>query len=146
MILLNAIEKEIMRDFLERLKITLGKVLFGGNFWNIKYIDDTAMVARSREECYETGETMLNVFRKVILNINRAISYAMTVQETESWKSGLKGLIKWKDVPCLVCHSRQRQYCRYQDKNWSGDIPQNRTIKGYSMGSMWMWNKGSCET
>ena len=63
-----------------------GKIFVRGSICNIRYIYDTGMVVRSREEFYETGEEMVNVSREMGLNTNRAKSYALRVhRDCKMW-------------------------------------------------------------
>jgi hypothetical protein len=81
-LLFNAIGEKIMRTVLERTQDqheTPGKVLGGRSIWNIRYADDTTVVARSREECCAMGNLLAEVSKEVGLNINRAKTSSMSV-------------------------------------------------------------------
>ncbi|XP_078491080.1 uncharacterized protein LOC144747145 [Ciona intestinalis] len=55
-LLFNTVGERIMREVEERLTKRSGKVIGGRLIWNIRYADDTTMVAKSREECGVMGE------------------------------------------------------------------------------------------
>ena len=68
-----------MREVEERLRERPGKVIGGRSIWNIRYADDTTMIASSKEECSEMGEALSSVSKNVGLMINKSKTSAMTV-------------------------------------------------------------------
>ena len=78
-ILFNAVGEKIMREVEEKLQERPGKVIGGRSVWNIRYADDTTLVARSKEECEAMGEALREVSQQVGLNINKNKTAVMTV-------------------------------------------------------------------
>ena len=68
-----------MREVEERLKERPGKIIGGRSIWNIRYADDTTMIASSKDECSEMGEALSSISKEVGLNINKSKTSAMTV-------------------------------------------------------------------
>ena len=56
-----------------------GKIIGGRNFWNVRYADDTTVLAESKEQCERIGEELGRVSEKVGLKINKRKTAAMTV-------------------------------------------------------------------
>jgi len=57
-----------------------GKVIGGRCMWNIRYADDTTMIARSKEKCSKTGEELTQKSKEVGLPINKLKTSAMTIR------------------------------------------------------------------
>jgi len=68
-----------MREVEERLEEGPRKVIGGRCMWNIRYADDTTMIARSKEECSKMGEELTQKSKKVGLTINKSKVSAMTI-------------------------------------------------------------------
>ena len=68
-----------MREVADRLEERTGKVIGGRCIWNIRYADDTTLVARSKEECQQMGEALKEASLRVGLKINKSKTTAMTV-------------------------------------------------------------------
>ena len=81
-LLFNTIGERIMREVEERLTERPGKVIGGRSIWNIRYADDTTLIAKSREECGGMGEALMNVSAEFGLKINRSKTSAMAVHGT----------------------------------------------------------------
>ena len=78
-LLFNTVGERILREVEERLTERPGKVIGGRSIWNLRYADDTTMVARSRDECELMGESLRSVSSDFGLQINRSKTSAMTV-------------------------------------------------------------------
>ena len=69
-----------MREVKERLGTGRpGKIIGGRSLWNIRYADDTTMVAKSREECRRMGEELGAASEEVGLKINKSKTAALSV-------------------------------------------------------------------
>lgn len=78
-ILFNAIGERIMRKVEGRLVERSGKIIGGRCIWNIRYADDTTLVARSSEECNLMAAVLMEESRVMGLQINKSKTTAMTV-------------------------------------------------------------------
>ena len=80
-LLFNVMGEKIMREVEEPVEERPGKVIGGRSIWNIRYADDTTMVAKTREECsqLQMGEVLRDVSRMVGLDRNKNKTLAMNV-------------------------------------------------------------------
>jgi len=80
-LLFKAIGERIMREVEERLEDLekSWKSHWGKCMWNIRYADDTTMIARSKEKCSKIGEELTQKSKEVGLPINKLKTSAMTI-------------------------------------------------------------------
>ncbi|XP_037790514.1 uncharacterized protein LOC119585851 [Penaeus monodon] len=78
-LLFNAIGEKIMRKVHEKVGERPGKIIGGRAVWNIRYADDTTVIAKSRQECNEMGEALMDTSREVGLTINKKKTSAMKI-------------------------------------------------------------------
>ena len=78
-LLFNIIVEQIMRIVEDKLENRHGTIIGGRCIWNIRYADDTTMVATSREKCSEMGGILKETSEQVGLKINRSKTQVLAI-------------------------------------------------------------------
>ena len=80
-----------MRRVLEELDGRSGIAIGGRRVWNLRYADDTALLAKNKEELEKIGESLRRHSAEFRLKINKAKTFAMAWGFSNSGRPNLEG-------------------------------------------------------
>ena len=90
-LLFNACGEVIMRRVEEELDDLSGITIGGRRVWNLRYADDTALLAKNKEELEKFGEALRRHSDEFGLKINMSKTFAMVWEVSDSGRLNLEG-------------------------------------------------------